>query len=55
MLRAFNDVDIIEGQGTMGLEIHDDVPDVDTVIVNVGGGGMISGIALYLKVAISDI
>eukprot|EP01117_Protostelium_nocturnum_P011821 TRINITY_DN430_c1_g1_i2.p1 TRINITY_DN430_c1_g1~~TRINITY_DN430_c1_g1_i2.p1 ORF type:complete len:966 (-),score=166.34 TRINITY_DN430_c1_g1_i2:23-2920(-) len=48
-VKPFNDVDIIEGQGTMGLEIFEDVPDIDTVLVNVGGGGMIAGIALYLK------
>jgi len=42
-------VDIIEGQGTLGYEIYKKLPDVDTVVVNVGGGGMIAGIALYLK------
>jgi threonine dehydratase len=40
---------IVAGQGTMGLEIFDDVPDVDTVIVPVGGGGLIAGTALALK------
>jgi threonine dehydratase len=40
---------IVAGQGTMGLEILDDVPDVDTVIVPVGGGGLIGGSALALK------
>jgi threonine dehydratase len=40
---------IIAGQGTIGLEILDDVPDVDTVIVPVGGGGLIAGVALALK------
>jgi len=40
---------IVAGQGTMGLEILDDVPDVDTVIVPVGGGGLIGGAALALK------
>ena len=48
-VRPFNDVDIIEGQGTMGEEIFNAIPDIDTVLVNVGGGGMIAGIALYLK------
>jgi threonine dehydratase len=40
---------IVAGQGTVGLEILDDVPDVDTVVVPVGGGGLISGIALAIK------
>lgn len=40
---------IVAGQGTVGLEILDDVPDVDTVIVPVGGGGLIGGTALALK------
>ena len=40
---------IVAGQGTMGLEILDDVPDVDTVLVPVGGGGLIGGTALALK------
>ncbi len=41
----YNDEMIIAGQGTMGLEILEDLPEVETVIVPVGGGGMISGIA----------
>ena len=40
---------IVAGQGTIGLEILDDVPDVDTVIVAVGGGGLLAGAALALK------
>lgn len=45
----FNDKYVIAGQGTIGLEILDDIWDVDTVIVPVGGGGLISGIAIALK------
>ncbi|APX71747.1 bifunctional threonine ammonia-lyase/L-serine ammonia-lyase TdcB [Companilactobacillus allii] len=45
----FNDKYVIAGQGTIGLEILDDIWDVDTVIVPVGGGGLISGIATALK------
>jgi threonine dehydratase len=45
----FNDEQIIAGQGTIGLEILDDLPAVETVIVPVGGGGMISGIAAAIK------
>lgn len=48
---AFNDPDVIAGQGTMGLEIGEQLPDVDTVVVPIGGGGMISGIGIALKEA----
>lgn len=48
-IEPFNDEDIIAGQGTIGLEIIEKMPDVDTVIVPVGGGGLISGIALAIK------
>jgi threonine dehydratase len=47
----FNDEKIIAGQGTMGLEILEDFPDVETVLVPVGGGGMISGIATAIKLS----
>jgi len=40
---------VIAGQGTVGLEIVDQVPDVDTVVVPIGGGGVISGIAIAVK------
>lgn len=49
MISAFDDPLVIAGQGTIGLEIFDQVPDVDLVVVPVGGGGMISGIAVALK------
>jgi threonine dehydratase len=42
---------IIAGQGTIGLEIFEDLPDIDSIIVPVGGGGLISGIALAAKSA----
>lgn len=45
----FDDLQIIEGQGTVGLEILEDLPDVDMVIVPVGGGGLASGTSYYLK------
>lgn len=48
-IEAFNDMDIIIGQGTLGLEIMNQLPDVDIIVVPVGGGGLISGIALYCK------
>jgi len=47
----YNDEQIIAGQGTMGLEILEDLPEVETVLVPVGGGGMISGIASAIKLS----
>ena len=52
---AFDDPLIIAGQGTVGLEILDAVPDVDTIIVPVGGGGLVSGIAVAAKALRPDI
>jgi threonine dehydratase len=49
-LHAFNDPTIIAGQGTIGLELYEQNPQLDAVIVPVGGGGLIAGIALVLKV-----
>ncbi len=48
-VHAFNDDAVMAGQGTLGLEIIDDLPDVDTVIVPVGGGGLIAGVATAIK------
>ncbi|MGH9512242.1 MAG: threonine ammonia-lyase [Terriglobales bacterium] len=47
----YNDEKIIAGQGTLGLEILEDLPDVETILVPVGGGGMISGIAAAVKLS----
>ena len=47
----YNDEFIIAGQGTAGLEILEDCPDVELVLVPVGGGGLISGIASALKLS----
>ncbi len=47
----YNDEKIIAGQGTMGLEILEALPEVETVLVPVGGGGMISGIATAIKLS----
>ena len=52
----YDNVDVILGQGTVGLEILDQVPDVKNVIVAIGGGGLAAGVASYLKAALgSDI
>jgi len=48
-VHAFDDEAIMAGQGTIGLEIYEDLPEVDTVVVPIGGGGLISGIATALK------
>jgi threonine dehydratase len=45
-VHAFDDDDVIAGQGTLALELLDDAPDLDVLVVPVGGGGLISGIAL---------
>ncbi|MGD1024881.1 MAG: threonine/serine dehydratase [Candidatus Sulfotelmatobacter sp.] len=47
----YNDEWIIAGQGTMGLEILEDLPEVKTVLAPVGGGGMISGVAAAIKLS----
>lgn len=46
---AYDDEDVIAGQGTVGLEIMQDLPDVDAIIVPVGGGGLIAGTAVAVK------
>jgi threonine dehydratase len=49
LVHPFDDPSIIAGQGTVGLEILEDVPEVGIVVVPVGGGGLISGIAVAIK------
>jgi len=49
MIPPFDDPDVIAGQGTIGLEILDDLPDVRTAVVPLSGGGLISGVAVALK------
>jgi threonine dehydratase len=48
-VHPFDDLTVIAGQGTVGLEVVEDVPDLDAVIVPVGGGGLISGVATVVK------
>ncbi|MYE17990.1 MAG: threonine ammonia-lyase [Gemmatimonadetes bacterium] len=55
LVHAFDDLAVMAGQGTMGLEILEQVPDVDTIVVPVGGGGMISGIATAVKARKPDV
>ncbi len=48
-LSPYNDIDVIAGQGTCGLEIIEQLPDIDDVFIAVGGGGLISGVACAVK------
>ena len=48
-VHPFNDEDVIAGQGTIGLELIEQLPDLDAVLVPIGGGGLISGIAYTVK------
>lgn len=48
-IHPFDDADVIAGQGTIGLEILEQLQDVDSVVVPIGGGGLISGIAFVIK------
>lgn len=54
-LHAFDDWDVMAGQGTIGLEIMDDCPDVDTVVVPIGGGGLIAGVTTAVKAVDPDV
>jgi threonine dehydratase len=49
LIPPFDHIDVVTGQGTVGLEILDQVADIDTVIVPIGGGGLISGVASVIK------
>lgn len=48
-IHPFDDEDVIAGQGTIGLELLEQLPDADAVIVPIGGGGLISGVAFTIK------
>lgn len=48
-ISPYNDLEIIAGQGTIGVELLKQLPNLDTIFISVGGGGLISGIASYLK------
>ncbi|MGO2930859.1 threonine ammonia-lyase [Microbacterium sp.] len=51
MIHPFDHRDIVIGQGTLGLELIEDAPDVDTILVGIGGGGVIAGVAAAAKAA----
>lgn len=48
-IHPFDDLDVIAGQGTIGLEILDQLDDVDAIVIPIGGGGLISGVAAAVK------
>jgi threonine dehydratase len=48
-VHPFDNVDVVAGQGTIGLEIIEQIPDVDTVLMGVGGGGLLAGVAVAIK------
>ena len=48
-IHPFDDENVIAGQGTIGLEILDDLPEADAVVVPIGGGGLVSGVAFAIK------
>ena len=48
-VHPFDDEDVIAGQGTIGLELLNQLPEIDAVIVPIGGGGLISGVAFAIK------
>ena len=54
-VHAFDDPAVMAGQGTIGLEIVEDCPTVDTVVVPIGGGGLISGIAVAVTALVDDV
>ena len=54
-IHAFNDRDVIAGQGTCGLEIAKQLPDLDAAVVAIGGGGLIAGIAIALKGSVEKV
>ena len=54
-VHAYDDPDIIAGQGTLGCELIEDVPDADTVVVPIGGGGLIAGVGVALAELAPDV
>jgi len=54
-IHPFDDPDIIAGQGTIGIEILEDLPDTDIILVPIGGGGLVSGIAIAAKALRSEV
>ena len=49
LIHPFDHLDIITGQGTLGLELYEECPDLDTIVMGIGGGGLIAGVAAAVK------
>jgi threonine dehydratase len=49
LIHPFDDLEVMAGQGTVGLEVCEDVPDLDAIVVPTGGGGLLSGVAVAVK------
>lgn len=54
-VHPFDDIDVLEGQGTIALEILEEMPDAEVIVVPIGGGGLISGVAAAAKMIKPDI
>ena len=54
-VHAYDDPEIVAGQGRLGLEVAEQVPDVDTVMLPIGGGGLIGDVATALTGVLSDV
>ncbi len=55
LIPPYDHPDIVAGQGTVGLELHAQAPDLDAVVVPVGGGGLVSGVALAMRELAPDV
>ena len=55
LIPPFDHRDVVTGQATLGLELIDDVPDVDTVLLGIGGGGLIAGVAAAVKARAAEL
>ena len=49
IIHAFDDPQVISGQGTIGLELLEDLPDLDQIYIPIGGGGLAAGVAIAIK------
>ncbi|MCA9836874.1 MAG: threonine/serine dehydratase [Trueperaceae bacterium] len=54
-ISPYNDLDVMAGQGTLGVELYKQLPEIDTLLLSLGGGGLLSGVACALKTARPDI